>query len=179
MTWFWVDISLSMRSWTYLKSFKWQGIIMVPCWSKPYSSSASFSSWENKGWLRYIIGITIFSCSSPCPTLIGKNPFGMSLITTFFLWGWSFVTGTSPNLFSSLSHIRREQRVELDFFYQNFFVWKTMNRLKGFLLVINTKCSNVRKCKLLEYMAAKNVMIHRRGWGEVERSIAKLIKSVI
>ena len=148
--WCWVeDMSLWMRSWTYLKSLTWQGMIMVPCWWKPYSSSASFRSRENKGWLRYITGITIFSCSSPCPTLIGKNPFGISLITTFFLCGWwwghgKLVTATSPKLFSSLSHIRRQQRFSAKVFRGKLWM------LRGVLLasrgrVMNPKCSNVRK----------------------------------
>lgn len=126
--WCWLDMSLWMRSWTYLKSLRWQGMIMVPCWSKPYSSSASLSSWENKGWLRYITGITIFSCSSPCPTLIGKNPFGISLITTFFLCGWwrhgRLLIATSPKLLSPLSHITRQQRFSAKVFRGKLWMLK-------------------------------------------------------
>lgn len=111
--WWWGSFSLSMRSWTYLNSSTWQGIIMVPCWSKPYSFSASFRSWENSGWLRYITGTTNFCCSSsPSPTLIGKHPFGIrSLVTNFFLWWrqwwwwwwWSVSAASLKSLFDPLN----------------------------------------------------------------------------
>jgi len=81
-----MGFSLSIMPWTYINSSTWQGIVMVPFWSKPYSSSASFNNCMNSGWLKYMTGTTNLCCSSPWPTLIAKHPFGTSLAC--FLWWW-------------------------------------------------------------------------------------------
>lgn len=86
--WWWRDFSLSIMPWTFLNSSTWQGMVMVPFWSNPYSSSASFRSCKNSGWLKYITGTTNLCCSSPWPTLIARHPFGTSLTSCFFPWWW-------------------------------------------------------------------------------------------
>lgn len=86
--WWWRDFSLSIKPWTYLNSSTWQGIVIVPFWSNPYSFSASFSSCMNSGWLKYITGTMNLCCSSPWPTLTAKHPFGTSLTTCFLPWWW-------------------------------------------------------------------------------------------
>lgn len=73
----WNEFSRSIIPCTCRNSSTWQGIAMVPFWSNPYSSSASFSNCMNRGWLKYITGTTNLCCSSPfCPTLTAKHPFG-------------------------------------------------------------------------------------------------------
>ena len=58
---------------------------MVPFWSKPYSSSASFNNCMKSGWLKYITGTTNLCCSSPWPTFIAINPFGITSLNTLLL----------------------------------------------------------------------------------------------
>lgn len=106
--WWWSDFSLSIIPWTYLNSSTWQGIVIVPFWSNPYSSSASLSSCMNNGWLKYNTGTTNLCCSAPCPTLIAKHPFGTSLITCFFPW-WRRCKWKFLKLFSPLPIFRTKQ----------------------------------------------------------------------
>ena len=87
--WWWKDFSLSIKPLMFLNSSTWHGMVMVPFWSKPYSSSASFNSCMKRGWLKYITGTTNLCCSSPWPTLIAMQPFGIASLSTcllFFPW---------------------------------------------------------------------------------------------
>ncbi|CAL9082140.1 unnamed protein product, partial [Musa acuminata var. zebrina] len=65
-----------MMLWTRRKYLTWQGMVIAPWWSKPYSSSASLSSRTKSGWLRYSTGTTNrCGCSPSPPTLIPIHPF--------------------------------------------------------------------------------------------------------
>jgi len=97
-----MDFSLSIMPWTFLNSSTWQGILMVPFWSKPYSSSASFNNCMNSGWLKYMTGTTNLCCSSPWPTLIAKHPFGTSLACFLWWWRWGRCRWKFLRLFSPL-----------------------------------------------------------------------------
>lgn len=71
--------SLLIRSWTLWKSETWQGIMIVPFCSNPYSSSAFLRSSWNKGWFICAAGITKRCRSSSLPTYTATQPLGTSL----------------------------------------------------------------------------------------------------
>jgi len=120
-TCWWRFLSLSIKPRTFLNSSTWQGIVMVPFWSNPYSSSASFNSWMKRGWLKYITGTTNLCCSSPRPTFIAINPFGTPL-NSCLCWRWCLCKWRLFGLFSTKPIFAKPKRNTKRPKYSNFEV---------------------------------------------------------